>query len=197
MTHKCQSTEVTWLAKASMPMIRVKPGAEFAVMPTGRPRSLMMHYSQELKRTQPCLLVSCPHCREGQPRRPLSYLPVMHFRFHGEGYQWLPAILEVPHSTGLTLNGLVNQIVAVKRERAFGPVLVGKYLWREKKPKPIPFEVLDHLMPLWRLNRGTALVLVGDVVGRHPRPAGLDDELWERNDEWCVSPGTGSEGPTR
>lgn len=177
MTHNGQQRGIQWLVTESVPLLRVRPGREFAVMPTGLVRSYQMHWNPEVQRTQPCVLVACPHCRTGQPRRPLSYVPVMNYRMRGEGLLWLPAILEVPHSTGITLSGLVGVIVAVKRERQFGPVLVGKYLFKSEPPKPIKIEMLDHLMPLWRLDRNTALVLVSDNPGTPVQEFGLVDMI--------------------
>jgi len=161
VTHSSQSPGPQWQGGGSVKLVRVSKGSEIAVTVTGLVHAYQMHWIPTLARTQPCLLVSCPHCREGSPRRPLSYAPIMHWRMYGEAYQWLPAILEVPHSTGITLGGLVGQIVHLKRERHFGPVLVGKFSFAKKPPTMVKLNVLDHLMPLWRIDRNTALVLVG------------------------------------
>lgn len=162
--------DVKWMSVNSTALIRVRPRRQFAVMPLGDMLSVYTHWIESMKRTQPCLLGGCEGCLSHSARRPLSYLAVAYFKTAGKTPSWDTAILEVPWGTGVTLSGMAGQIVAVRRERPFGPVNVGHFLFQSQPPKVKPFKVTDILLSLWRVPAGRQLCL----LSREPMPGGRE-----------------------
>lgn len=155
--------EVAWLATESLALLRVRPGRPLSIYVTGPVVSYYMHWSREESRTMPCFVCNCPRCLRGDSRRALSYCRVMHFTMYAGQYQWLPAILEIPYSNRAALCSMLGCVVAVKRDRKFGPVSVGKFSIEQPAPKPIAYPLVETLMRMWRVADHQQLALVGDL----------------------------------
>jgi hypothetical protein len=157
-------SEVQWITSAGLPLVRIKHGMpEVAVVIAGPVIGYYVHWLEELKRTQPCFVFRCQACDDQVPRRAMSYVGCMHFRLVGDEYLWRPAVLEVPHRTGDLLSGMVGKRVALKRDRRFGPVNVGTYLFDEELPKIKPVEFVQQLLAMWRVQPGQQVALVGNL----------------------------------
>lgn len=157
-------SEVQWISAAGLPLVRVRPQAtETAVVVAGPVVGYYTHWVKELDRTQCCLVFGCRWCDERVPRRAMAYVGILHFRLVGTEYLWRPAVLEVPHMTGQLLAGMVGQRVALKRDRKFGPVNVGRYLFSEETPRTKPLDFVPQLLKMWRVEPNQQVALVGNL----------------------------------
>lgn len=160
---KVLNGEVKWSNPQNIPLLRCSRKSQLAVVPTGAGVGVYVHWARELARTQPCLIHLCPWCPNGDPRRPLSYIPVMAFTTKGGEAGWRRAILEVPHSTGKVLSGMLGKVVALRRDREFGPVMIGTFFF-ECDPVPVEkFDMWPLLLNLWRIQPGQAIALIGNL----------------------------------
>lgn len=155
--------KIEWRASEAIELVRVRAGRHVTAMVGGMVASYYVHWVVDQKRTQACVLGNCPHCRAFIPRRPMTYCEAMTFRLRGETFQWLPAILEVPWAAGVTLGQMGKKVVALKRERACGPVNIGTFLFDHGCPNQVHFELVPHLMRMWGIPPQTQLALVGNL----------------------------------
>jgi len=170
-----KDSPITWTTPMSTPLVRVRAGRAQCVCVTGRQISWFVHWSPADKRTLPCLQFNCPLCKNAIPRRPLSYFSVMHWRMVGGAFAWSKAVLELPLNAGFTVAQLIGRVIQLRRDRAFGPVLIGTYDSEPQAPAAEPFDVLPVLLGLWRLPVNSALALVGANEVDHVGDVQYDD----------------------
>lgn len=163
MSATATGGKIVWHATESIGLVRVTPGRQLAAYVHGMVASYYVHWCKELRRTQPCILGGCIPCRDGEPRRSLSYCEAMVYRYHGDAFHWLPTILEIPYTTAMVLVQMRKQVVALRREKKCGPVNVGTYLFEVPTPRPVTFDIVSHLVRLWRLPQGAQLALIGNL----------------------------------
>ena len=123
--------------------------------------SVWVHWLPDFKRSMPCVVYRCPHCREGLPRRPLSYVPAYLLRGNGELAYWSRSVLELPLRTGRELFNRIGSVVCLRRARPCGPVDVGRSLLPVPQCDGKRFEVLPTLFALWRIPSSMQVALVG------------------------------------
>jgi hypothetical protein len=142
------------------PLLRVRGSVSLPVCPCGPVHTWLMHWCVVDSRTVPCVLTGCPHCADFSQRRPLSYLAVQHYVVRDGHLLWLPAILEVPLSTGIELADMRGLKVGLKRMTPRGKVIIGTFSTPVDPPRIEPFNILPSLFRLWRLPTNTPLRLV-------------------------------------
>ena len=151
---------VTWSTTQSIQLVRVRDARPLAVAPTAPMIHAYVHWNGELSRTMPCLVTGCQQCRAGHGNRPMSYFGGKLWRMSGGAFAWIESIFEVPIAAGTAIERLFGQVIQLKRERKFGPVIIGRYDHAAVPPPPAKIEVLTSLMRLWRMNEGDAVALV-------------------------------------
>jgi len=142
------------------PLIRVKGSVSLPICPCGPVHTWLMHWCQVDRRTVPCIMSGCPHCADFQQRRPLSYMAVQHYVPRDIRLLWLPAILEVPFSTGIELAGMRGMKLGLKRMTPMGKVIIGAFSTTIEPPKIEPFNILPSLFRLWRMPTNAQLRLL-------------------------------------
>ena len=143
-----------------VPLLRIKCSYPVMVCATGPAVSIWMHWLPEFRRSMPCVVGRCPHCREGMPRRPLSYVPALVLRSAQGEVRWRRTVLELPLRTGTLLHDRQGQCFALRRSKPCGPI---DAVPSGKLPSPKSgerIEVYATLFPLWRIPRTTAIALV-------------------------------------
>lgn len=150
-----ESTLIRRGENAHYGLVRVKGSQPTVIWPVDAPIYVAVHWCAHLLRTQPCLADECPGCRAGDPRRPMSYVPVYHWRLFAEQIGWYRAVLEVPARTGVQLERMVGRAVAMRRARAGGVIETTIGITRAAPESVTPWPVLPSLHRLWRtpLNR--------------------------------------------
>lgn len=143
-----------------VPLLRIRGTYPTVVCPTGPTVSVWMHWLPEFKRSMPCVRSECPHCAEGFPRRPLSYVPALLLRSSGGVARWSPVVLELPLRAGIAALERRGQCVSLRRTKHQGPV---ELLLCPKLQPPSErgtVSVFETLFSLWRIPRSNQITLV-------------------------------------
>ena len=151
---------VKWESHRSIQLVRVRDPRPLAVAPAAPMIHAYVHWNEGLQRTMPCLVTDCRQCRDGLANRPMSYFGGKLWKMNGGSFMWTESIFEVPMAAGVAIERFFGQIVQLKRDRKFGPVVIGHYENPATPPIPATIDVLGNLVKLWRLNDGEAVAMV-------------------------------------
>jgi hypothetical protein len=152
MSRKTPTGEIAWTSPVTVPIVRVRPGRQIAVLRTGPFLNAWMHWRTDIARTQPCIRPRCDACLVPCPRRVLSYVPCMVWSAYRQSFAWQKGILELPLNTAAKLEQGNFEVVALSRPKKFGPVLIGSFKDKIDVPKPETFDHIQMLRCLWRLT---------------------------------------------
>lgn len=160
MTSEYETTGNPVVTGSYRPLIRVRGNFAVNVIPVGNVHSWLMHWDTLDRRTMPCVMDQCQQCAKFQPRRPMSYLAVLHRVLRDTDLIWMPAILEVPLTTGIVLTSKKHIAVALRRARTNKRIEVSGFVPNTGPSTLKDFDIVPPLMRLWRLPSTAKLRLL-------------------------------------
>lgn len=145
-----------------IPLLRIRATYPIVLHINGPGVSIWMHWLPDFKRTMPCVRRTCPYCRAGLPRRPLTYIPAMVLRGASGFREWRRVVLEVPLRAGKELFDLQGKGVILRRVKHCGPIDILAANHTELPADPRRFDVFGTLRTLWRIPASSQVALVSD-----------------------------------